>query len=473
MGSAPRISIVGAGSAVFSMRILSDICKVPELRRSNVVLMDVDKVRLENVHTIGLAFSKYFDAQLEISTTTDLAKALDGSDFVINTALAGGHFYLEKVRLIGEKYGYYRGIDAQNFNFVSDYYNLTNWNQFALFLKIARLLEKFAPNAWYLQAANPVLEGITLVSNETSVKAIGFCHGHHGVRLLADALGVKSYVWQVAGVNHGIWLTKFETTDGRDLYPQLETLRGRYVHNPRDPFDDQLAPVAWEMYDLYGLFPVGDTVRNSTWKFHRNLEVKKRWYGAPWGGADSELGWKWYESQLRKAVDGADSLAKALRSGQTLEGIRRMLRWVPFVDDESKQAFLNFLDPERFSGEQHVPFIRSVVTGQAERFVLNVLNKGKIPQLDDDVAVELPATVQGERISFETVSLPRGVVDWYLKPRIILAKQALLAFKERNVGLVAELLERDWRTVSSTQVSALVDELYPVVLEELARVESA
>jgi len=41
--------------------------------------------------------------------------------------MAGGHGYLDLVRSIGEKHGYYRGIDAQNYNFVSDYLNLTNW----------------------------------------------------------------------------------------------------------------------------------------------------------------------------------------------------------------------------------------------------------------------------------------------------------------------------------------------------------
>lgn len=473
MGTFLKIAIIGAGSAVFSMRILSDLCKVPDFQGSKVALMDVDRQRLENVRTIGLAFSKYFDAQLELTATNDLEAAIDGCDFVINTALAGGHSYLEKVRAIGEKHGYYRGIDAQNFNFVSDYYNLTNWNQLALFLKIARTVEKRAPNAWYLQAANPVLEGITLVSNETSVKAVGFCHGHYGVWTIANTLGVKDFRWQVAGVNHGIWLTKFETPDGRSLYPELEGLKDRYFHQPESPFDDQLAPVAWEMYQTYGLFPIGDTVRNSTWKYHRDLATKKRWYGAPWGGADSELGWKWYEAELRKAVDGADSLAKALRSGQTLDGIKRMLRWVPFVDEGSKRAFLEFLSPEKLSGEQHVPFIRSVITGKADRFVVNVLNKGKIPELDENVAVEVCATVAGESFSFERAQLTENVLNWYLKPRVLLALQALTAFKTRDTRLIAEILERDWRTKSSDQVSALIEELYPFVLEEARKIESA
>ncbi len=161
-----KIGIIGAGSAVFSMRIISDLCKMPKLNGTHVVLMDIDEARLRNTGILANELSQVFGANLKIETTTDMTKVIDGADFVINTALAGGHSYLDKVREIGEKHGYYRGIDAQNYNFVSDYLNLTNWNQFSLFLKIARTIEKLSPNAWYLQAANPVFEGTTLVSTQ-------------------------------------------------------------------------------------------------------------------------------------------------------------------------------------------------------------------------------------------------------------------------------------------------------------------
>lgn len=67
------------------------------------------------------------------------------ADFVINTAMVGGHTYLEKVRRISEKYGYYRGIDAQEFNMVSDYYTFSNYNQLKYFVDIARKIERLSP----------------------------------------------------------------------------------------------------------------------------------------------------------------------------------------------------------------------------------------------------------------------------------------------------------------------------------------
>ncbi|MDD2334852.1 MAG: hypothetical protein PHD38_10655, partial [Mesotoga sp.] len=44
--SAVNISIVGAGSAVFSLRLVSDLCKTIGLHGSTITLMDIDERRL-------------------------------------------------------------------------------------------------------------------------------------------------------------------------------------------------------------------------------------------------------------------------------------------------------------------------------------------------------------------------------------------------------------------------------------------
>lgn len=454
------------------MRIVSDFCKIPALHGSEIILMDVDERRLDNVHLLAEELRDFFNAKLKFFKTTSLRRAVDGVDFVINTALAGGHEYLDIVRAVGERHGYYRGVDAQNFNFVSDYLNLTNWNQFTLFMKIARLIEQLAPNAWYLQAANPVLEGTTLVSTQTSVKMVGFCHGHYSVEALAQVLGVRDYDWQVAGVNHGIWLTKFTSKEGKDLYGELEKFEG-LPHTPKTPFDDQLSPVAWDMFRTYGLFPIGDTVRNSTWKYHRNIQTKKLWYGEPWGGADSELGWEWYREQLNAVVSIIDRFAEVVRKGARISDTKEeSVSGVSGVSEEWRGLIGDLLDPAKLSREQHVPFIESVVTGKRQRFVVNVLNKGKIRGLDDDIAVEVPAYVSGEHFEFETVEIPERILRFYLEPRVLLAKQSVHLFLTRNVRLLEDVLERDPRTRDSTQVRKVVDELIPIMIREAEKVEN-
>ncbi|RAM63355.1 alpha-glucosidase, partial [Mesotoga sp. SC_3PWM13N19] len=114
--SAVNICIIGAGSAVFSLRLVSDICKTKGLHKSKVTLMDIDEGRLEAVHVLASKLAEEMKTDLKFSKTTELEEAVAGSDFVINTALVGGHGFLDRIRAIGEKHGYYRGIDTQEFN---------------------------------------------------------------------------------------------------------------------------------------------------------------------------------------------------------------------------------------------------------------------------------------------------------------------------------------------------------------------
>jgi len=314
------ISLIGAGSAVFSLQLVSDLCKTPCLTKSTVRLMDIDTSRLEGVHFLATKLRDEFGAALTFEKTTDLESAVRGADFVINTALVGGHAFLEKARAIGEKHGYYRGIDAQEFNMVSDYYTLSNWNQYAYFLKIARLMEETSPNAWFLLASNPVFEGTTLISRETKIKMVGFCHGHYDVEKVAQCAhySMNDIDWQVAGVNHGIWLTRFrkEEKDLSDYLNEYEKTRKGW--KPETPFDLQLSPAAFDMYHFYGVMPIGDTVRNTTWKYHYDREIKMKWYGEPWGGADSPAGWAWYENRLREVVEVIQQLTKGLKNHPSL-----------------------------------------------------------------------------------------------------------------------------------------------------------
>jgi len=209
--AATKLSIIGAGSAAFSLRLVGDLCKTKELAGSLVSFMDIDENRLNAVYVLAKKYAEELGVDLEFETTTSVEDAIRDSSFVVNTALVGGHSYFEKVRRISEKYGYYRGIDSQEFNMVSDYYTISNFNQLKFMYDVAKMIEKLSPKAWLLQAANPVFELTNLISRNVPINMVGICHGHHAVDHMIEVLGLdKNKVdWQVAGVNHGIWLTRF------------------------------------------------------------------------------------------------------------------------------------------------------------------------------------------------------------------------------------------------------------------------
>lgn len=438
-----KIAIIGAGSVAWSAKIIRDLCVTPELYGSRVVLMDINRERLNLAYGFATRYASEIKADLEIEKTMDRRKALVDADFVVNMAMAMGHDYYEKMRMISEKYGYYRGINSVEWNMVSDYHTIWGYYQFKLVMSIVRDIEEVCPDAWLIELANPVFEITTLVGRESKVKVIGLCHGHLGCRDVAEVLGLnfEEVEFEAIGFNHTIWLTKFLYRE-EDAYPLLdewieksaEDYWRRWRGEQKDPFDVQMSPAAVDMYRVYGLFPVGDTVRNGTWKYHWNLETKKRWFG-PMGGPDSEIGWNIYlESHVREIEKIKNALVKS-------------------------EPLTNLYPPER-SDEEVMPVINSIANDKESIRQVNVPNRGTIAGIPDDVAVEVPARVDGEGVHrIAGKSLPRRMMKYVIYPRMIRMEWALEAFLEGGRDLLFEWLIVDPRTKSPRQIEKVIDAL--------------
>ncbi len=439
-----KIAVVGAGSVAWSSTLIRDLCVTPGLYGSTVALMDINEERLKLVHAIATRYAREVKADLRFEATTDRRAAIEDADFVINTAMAMGHAYYERMREISERHGYYRGINSVEWNMVSDYHTIWGYYQFKLAMEVARDVEDYAPEAWLLQIANPVFELTTLIGRETRVKVIGLCHGHLGYREIAGALGLdpRRVEFEAIGFNHVIWLTKFRY-DGEDAYPLIdEWIEKRaeeywrvWREHQANPFDIQMSPAAVDMYKTYGLFPVGDTVRGGTWKYHWNLETKRRWYG-PTGGPDSEVGWRIYLEWQSKAVE---MFREAAADASTP---------------------LTKLLPPRRSPESVVPIIDSIVNDRRGVYQVNILNQGSIAGIPDDVAVEVPAYVDGRGVRrVYGLRLPPKIVKHVMWPRLMRAEWAIEAFLEGGRDVLFEWLIIDPRTKSSEQVEAVIDAL--------------
>ena len=441
-GEGVKITFIGAGSAVWSTTVIRDLLVTPSLYGCRVVLMDINEERLDLVYGFAKRYAEEVKANVVFEKTTDRREAIKDTDFVINTAMAGGHWHYERMRQVSEEYGYYRGINSVEWNYVSDYHTIWGYYQFKLMLSIARDIEELAPDAWLIQIANPVFEGTTLISRETKVKVIGLCHGHMGVYEIASVLGLnpREIEFEAIGFNHVIWLTKFKYK-GEDAYPLIdewiEKKAEKYWEKWREeqcnPFDIQMSPAAVDMYRIYGLFPVGDTVRGGTWKYHWDLKTKQYWYG-PIGGPDSEIGWTMYIASLTSKL-------KKIKAA---------------VSDTSK-PLTEFLPPKR-SHESVIPIIDSIVNDKRAVYQVNVLNKGAIPGIPDNVAVEMPAEIDSKgvhRLSFSP--LPKRIMNYVMIPRLMRCEWALEAFLEGGRDLLFEWLIVDPRTKSTRQVNEVID----------------
>ncbi|HOJ92536.1 MAG TPA: alpha-glucosidase/alpha-galactosidase [Dictyoglomaceae bacterium] len=434
-----KITIIGAGSVSFSMKLIQDLNVFRDLSGSTVTFMDIDEQRLNLVYTLAEKYMKEAGTILKLEKTTDRKKALDGADFVINTVKIGGYHNMEKEREIAESHGYYRGVDDR----VSDYYGgFAAYEQLKFIHELARDVENISPNAWYMQVSNPVFEGTNLALRETGLKVVGFCHGYLEVFSVMKALDLdpKDVEEQVAGFNHCIFLTKFKHK-GEDAYPLIDKWIEEEAPKLWSSYDyrispweyTQLSPASVEMYRLYKLFPIGDTPRSvSPWWFHTDLNEKKKWF--PAGGPDSEIGWTMY-----------------------LYGLKlRLLQMERLAGDPN--ILITKEIPMEESTESIVPFVDAIVNNHRRRLVLNVPNNGAIKGIPDDVIVEIPVYVDKNGIEREKIeNIPSRLMLYVLIPRWLRMERILQAFQEGDRTSLLLTIMDDPRTKSFEQGKNLIE----------------
>ena len=430
MGMAIKLGVIGAGSAVFSLGLVRDLCLQESLYGSTVTFMDVDEGRLAMIHRLAVRYVGELGIDLRFEQTLERERALQGADFVLNTALVGGHEPEEAGRRLAAERGYYRGVRLQ-----------TNLKQYALMLSVARDVERLCPNAWLIQSSNPVFEGCTLMTRLTRTKVIGLCHGFYGYRTVAEALGVDpdEVEWEIPGVNHWVYLTQFRHR-GRDLYPLID----RWIDEEADDYwatfkgrfsASQLSRAAVDHYRRVGLMPIGDAARTfSEWYYHTDLETKRRWYGHL-GGFDSELGWAQY-----------------------LEGLERRIAQIREVASDGTRRVTEVFPPQR-TREIQVPIIDALANDRPGVFQVNVPNRGAIEGIAADVVVEGKALVDASGVKLLHVGrLPDKLMHLVLAPRIAKAERELAAFATGDYDLlVGTLLVDDHRTRGLEQAERYVE----------------
>jgi len=436
-----QISVIGAGSVVFTGRLVVDLCLTKGLYGSEIVLMDIDKERLDMMYSLAARYAQETNANFTFKKTLDIKEALDDADFVINTVKIGGYKDMESEREVATKHGYYGGVGER----VSDYYGgIGAYCQLKFFLDLARDVEDICPNAWLIQAANPVFEGVNLMTRETKAKVVGVCHGHYGYREVVKTLDLNGREVDVRmiGFNHNIWLTRF-TYNGEDAYPifdkWIEKRSEEYWKSEKYlkslPWEvEQMSPAAIDMYNIFGLLPIGDTVRSaSPWWYHLNLETKQKWFG-PTGGFDSEIGWKMYLNSLKEMLEGLNLWANN-----------------PTIP-------LTKVYPPTFSGEQHIPFIEAIANNKETVLQLNVPNKGTIFGIPDDVIVEVPTLVDKSGIrAMQVGSLPRRIMVHNMIPRMLKMEQVLQAFLEGDRKGLLLMTAEDHRTRSFEDAKSVIE----------------
>lgn len=435
MATPIKIAVIGAGSAQFSLGLVKDICLTPTLAGSMVHFMDINPERLEMISKLAARYSNELGQELKIESTTDLYTSLTDADFVISTAAVKSHHHQRAMRDVSAKHGYYYGGT-----------NLGGFYQLRLMLDVAHAMEEVCPDAWLIQSGNPVYEGCTLMTRETSIKVCGLCHGHYGVLRIAEVLGLdlsnpNDLTWQAPGLNHNIWLTHFYYK-GEDTYPLLDewikTQGEEYwrTHVASRTHDIQMSRGTIHQYQMFGLMPIGDTPRRGGWWYHTDIQTKKHWFGEPWGGPDTELARPFFVENLEKRITQMTEIA-----------------------NDPKASLVEAFGADK-TREQQVPIIDGLVNNNEGQFQVNVPNRGALAGVPDNVVVEVPAIVNKKGIQpIQVGSLPAKILYEQILPEWLDMERELLAFKTGDRSMLLWNVLESPQTQSYDQAVEVLDAL--------------
>ena len=427
-----QVTIIGAGSVVFSLGLVKDLCLTAGLKGTKVCFMDINEESLDVVCRLANRYAEDLGADLTFERTLDRQESLQGADFVINTAtITHNEHFMKRRRELTARHGYFYGRTG-----MPEYHNLQ------MMLDVAHDMEETCPDAWVLLAGNPVFDGSTLMSRETGIKVCGLCHGHYGYREIARTIGLdpEKVTWQAPGLNHNVWLTHFYH-DGEDAYPILEA----WIENESEKYWEekqkageisaQMSLSAIHQYRMYGLMPVGDTPRRGGWWYHTDLETRQRWYGGK-GGNDTPAG-------RDRVLEGKEKKFEQMKEAAYDEKVRP-------ID----------LFGDKMTSEQHVPIIDGLVNDNEGQFQVNVPNNGALPGIPDDVVVELPAIVNKKGIQpLRVQPLPDKIMLECIYPDWLRMERTLEALLTGDLSMMLFSILESHQTRSYDQATEVLDAL--------------
>ncbi|NLH99663.1 MAG: alpha-galactosidase [Chthonomonadales bacterium] len=416
-----KFALIGAGSRSFGPSSVRDILLSDLLAEAGIHLVLVDKLadRLDEALGYAQRVAERLSRRCAIEATTNLDRALDGASFVVKAIEVDRFLYWTQDFHIPRHYGF-RQVFGENGGPGSLFHALRNMGPT---VEIARAMERCCPDALLLSFTNPEHKLCEAVSRCTSITAFGLCHGvFMGLHQIAGILGVpvETLDAKACGINHFTWFQSIrDRQSGEDLYPRLRAAEaeGDWLS---DWHEIGLARI---LFRRYGLWP----------------SPAANHYGEYIGWAD-----EFVASELQYFYDPEDGhpweTGRIPEFVYSLSGDKTTRPW----RKPDPQASSPDDAPLRPSGELAVPIMEAVACGiRRDLDAVNMPNRGAIPNLPDDMVVEVPAVADGDGVrAVQMEPLPEAIAAM-LRTQGSINKLLVEAFSERSRAklLQAILLE--------------------------------
>ena len=451
----PKITLIGAGSAVFTRNLLGDILSYPELAHCEIALHDIDEKRLHLAEMVAHRIAKTVGASPTITASLDRKRALEGARYVINTIQVGGYRPATVIDFeIPKKFGLEQTIaDTLGIGGI-----MRALRTIPVMLDMVRDMETYAPGALHINYANPMAM-ITWALNQSSasIQTVGLCHSvQHTANELAQDLSipVEEIDFHCAGINHMSFYLRFEHK-GESLYPKLRQV----ITEGRVPDWNR---VRYEMFQRLGYFPTESSEHLAEyvpWFIKHGREDLLTKYNIPLDEYPGrcqifEKAWPYIERELNEpgSQDSA-ALLHEIRDAR-IHVMERSIEHTPQMIDGLRSF-------ER-SVEYGSSIIHSIETGTPRVINGNVLNHNLIDNLPQGCAVEVPCLVDHNGVQPTRIGKLPVQLAALMRTNVNvqeLVVEAILQQKREHVYHAAMLDPHTASVLDIEQIYAMVDEL--------------
>ena len=360
-----KVALIGAGSAVFAHRVITDILAIDGVDSGTFALVDLDTERLELTHAVAEQTIQSAGKAWTVQATTDRQSVLPNCDYVINMIEVGGPENAHTDYAIPLKYGVDQCIadtigPGGIFKFLR---TAPPW------LAICHDIQALCPRALVINYSNPLSAMTLLALRATSLQVVGLCQSVVQTAYeLADYMDVpyERMRYRCAGINHLSWFVTLEM-DSEDLYPRLRKAA-------EDPAIYAQNPVRFDILHAFGYFTTEESGHVSEYlPYFRKRKALIEHYT----GIQPD-----FKGGQRASTWPIDRIEHDERLRDYLERERRGER--AFYLDRS-------LDAGSYVIEGHALNRPQVISG-------NVRNSGLIENLPHDGCVEVACLVDGNGI---------------------------------------------------------------------------
>jgi len=371
-----RITIIGGGSTQWVPKLVLDLARTKSLRRTDLVLQDIDPMRLDRVHAFVERAVSLLDLPWGLRKTTDQSAALEGADFVVVNISTGGFASMTHDLAIPARYGIHQSVGDT----VGPGGVMRGLRNIPVFLGIAADMEQQCPDAWLLNLTNPLTTLTRAVRRESQIKAVGLCHEVTICSYyLSQLLGVPftGIALTVSGVNHLPVITALDAggADG------LALLRDVLDHEPGAQTEQteqtEEGRKQWARANLIAMNQVKLALFRLT--------------GALPGAGDRHLV-EFFPGFL------TEESGQGRRWGVALTTITERERWEARYVAELEALMVAATLPTTPSGEMVHGVIDSILRDRRRELPLNIPNSGQCPDLPADVVVESICVVDGSGV---------------------------------------------------------------------------